>query len=222
MESLASVGRCAPLAERRQRVRRSSIKAQASLKRAFNFSAGPACLPLDVLQTAQSEMLDWHGSGMSVLEMSHRGPEFESIIAKTEADLRTLMKVPDNYKARRPQPLLSWPLTVARTFWPPGPVRAGWRVHAVCRAAPQLCARGCHRGLRCHRLLGRQVSCWHASPSLLLTLAPRAAEEAAKYNNVNIAATGKAGKFTGEWALLCIPDTCSLQAKISQRRARGS
>jgi phosphoserine aminotransferase len=45
-------------------------------------------------------MPDWHGTGMSVLEMSHRGPEFESIIAKAEADLRTLMKVPDNYKAR--------------------------------------------------------------------------------------------------------------------------
>ena len=57
-------------------------------------------MPLDVLEQAQAEMLDWHGSGMSVLEMSHRGPEFESIIAKAEKDLRQLMKVPDNYKAR--------------------------------------------------------------------------------------------------------------------------
>ena len=74
--------------------------AATSAKRAFNFSAGPACLPLDVLQTAQAELVDWHGSGMSVLEMSHRGPEFEGIIAKAEKDLRTLMKIPDNYKAR--------------------------------------------------------------------------------------------------------------------------
>lgn len=74
--------------------------AAAATKRAFNFSAGPACLPLDVLQTAQAEMVDWHVSGMSVLEMSHRGPEFEGIIAKAEKDLRTLMKIPDNYKAR--------------------------------------------------------------------------------------------------------------------------
>jgi hypothetical protein len=77
-----------------------AVAAAAAPKRAFNFSAGPACLPLDVLQTAQAEMVDWHGSGMSVLEMSHRGPEFESIIAKAEKDLRTLMKIPDNYKAR--------------------------------------------------------------------------------------------------------------------------
>ena len=76
------------------------VSAAAATKRAFNFSAGPAILPLDVLKQAQDEMLDWHGSGMSVLEMSHRGPEFESIIAKAEKDLRTLMKIPDNYKAR--------------------------------------------------------------------------------------------------------------------------
>ncbi len=79
---------------------KSAGAAAAAAKRAFNFSAGPACLPLDVLQQAQAEMVDWHGSGMSVLEMSHRGPEFESIIAKAEKDLRTLMKIPDNYKAR--------------------------------------------------------------------------------------------------------------------------
>ncbi len=79
---------------------KSAGAAAAPVKRAFNFSAGPACLPLDVLQQAQAEMVDWHGSGMSVLEMSHRGPEFESIIAKAEKDLRTLMNIPDNYKAR--------------------------------------------------------------------------------------------------------------------------
>lgn len=64
----------------------------------YNFSAGPAVLPKPVLERAQAEMLDWHGSGMSVMEMSHRGKEFTSILAKTEADLRTLLNIPDNYK----------------------------------------------------------------------------------------------------------------------------
>ncbi len=66
--------------------------------RVFNFSAGPAVLPEDVLRKAAEEMLDWHGSGMSVMEMSHRGPEYMSIAAKTEADLRTLLKIPSQYK----------------------------------------------------------------------------------------------------------------------------
>ena len=64
----------------------------------FNFSAGPAVLPKPVLERAQAEMLDWHGSGMSVMEMSHRGKEFTSILEKTEADLRTLLGIPGNYK----------------------------------------------------------------------------------------------------------------------------
>jgi phosphoserine aminotransferase len=64
----------------------------------FNFSAGPAVLPKEVLQQAASEMLDWHGSGMSVMEMSHRGPEFISIYKQAEADLRELLAVPPNYK----------------------------------------------------------------------------------------------------------------------------
>ncbi len=64
----------------------------------YNFSAGPAVLPAEVLQQARDEMLDWHGSGMSVMEMSHRGKEFMSIAAKTEADLRELAGIPDNYK----------------------------------------------------------------------------------------------------------------------------
>jgi len=66
--------------------------------RVFNFSAGPAVLPEEVLQQAASEMLDWRGSGMSVMEMSHRGKEFISIAAKAEADLRTLLAIPANYK----------------------------------------------------------------------------------------------------------------------------
>ena len=64
----------------------------------YNFSAGPAVLPKDVLQQAQQELLDWHGSGMSVMEMSHRGPEFGQIITEAEADLRELMGIPANYK----------------------------------------------------------------------------------------------------------------------------
>ena len=68
------------------------------MSRVFNFSAGPAMLPEAVLQQAQSEMLDWQGSGMSVMEMSHRGKEFMSIAEQAEADLRQLMGVPDNYK----------------------------------------------------------------------------------------------------------------------------
>ena len=68
------------------------------MTRVYNFSAGPAALPEDVLKQAQAEMLDWHGAGMSVMEMSHRGKEFMSIASEAEADLRELMHVPDNYK----------------------------------------------------------------------------------------------------------------------------
>lgn len=64
----------------------------------FNFSAGPAVLPKDVLAQARDEMMDWHDSGMSVMEMSHRGKEFMSIAAEAEADLRELMNIPSNYK----------------------------------------------------------------------------------------------------------------------------
>lgn len=64
----------------------------------YNFSAGPAVLPKEVLQQASNEMLDWHGSGMSVMEMSHRGKEFISIANEAEADLRELMNIPANYK----------------------------------------------------------------------------------------------------------------------------
>jgi phosphoserine aminotransferase len=64
----------------------------------YNFSAGPAVLPKEVLQQAQSELLDWHGSGMSVMEMSHRGKEFIGIAEQAEKDLRELMNVPANYK----------------------------------------------------------------------------------------------------------------------------
>ncbi len=68
------------------------------MARTFNFSAGPAVLPEEVLLQAQEEMLDWQGSGMSVMEMSHRGKEFVSIAEQAEADLRELMAIPDRYK----------------------------------------------------------------------------------------------------------------------------
>ena len=68
------------------------------MSRVFNFSAGPAALPETVLRRAAEEMLDWHGSGMSVMEMSHRGPEFISIAAEAERLLRELLAVPVHYK----------------------------------------------------------------------------------------------------------------------------
>ena len=68
------------------------------MARVFNFSAGPAVLPEAVLERAAQEMLDWHGSGMSVMEMSHRGPEFVAIHAQAEADLRELLAIAKNYK----------------------------------------------------------------------------------------------------------------------------
>jgi phosphoserine aminotransferase len=64
----------------------------------YNFAAGPAVLPSEVLQQVQAELLDWHGAGMSVMEMSHRGKEFMGIAAEAEADLRELMAIPVNYK----------------------------------------------------------------------------------------------------------------------------
>jgi phosphoserine aminotransferase len=66
--------------------------------RVFNFSAGPAVLPEAVLRQAAAEMMDWHGSGMSVMEMSHRGKEFVGIAAKAESDLRALLSIPASYK----------------------------------------------------------------------------------------------------------------------------
>lgn len=68
------------------------------MSRIYNFSAGPAVLPLPVLERAQQEMTDWHGAGMSVMEMSHRGKEFITIAEKAEANLRELMAIPEHYK----------------------------------------------------------------------------------------------------------------------------
>jgi len=66
--------------------------------RVYNFAAGPATLPLEVLQQAQAELTDWHGSGMSIMEMSHRSKAFIGVAAEAEKDLRELMGVPSNYK----------------------------------------------------------------------------------------------------------------------------
>jgi phosphoserine aminotransferase len=68
------------------------------MSRIFNFSAGPAMLPAEVLSRAGDEILDWHGSGMSVMEMSHRGKEFVGIAADAEKDLRELLAIPASYK----------------------------------------------------------------------------------------------------------------------------
>ena len=68
------------------------------MARVFNFSAGPSMLPLEVLETAQKELIEFGNSGMSVMEMSHRSPVYDAIIKETEANFRKLMNIPDNYK----------------------------------------------------------------------------------------------------------------------------
>jgi len=75
-----------------------SCRNQKAMARIFNFSAGPAVMPEEVLVQASAELLDWHGAGMSVMEMSHRSKEFIGIAASAEADLRTLLGIPANYK----------------------------------------------------------------------------------------------------------------------------
>lgn len=69
-----------------------------TLKRAHNFNAGPAGLPLEVMQQAQAELLDYKGTGMSIIEMSHRSKEFEAMINEAEANMRELLNIPSNYK----------------------------------------------------------------------------------------------------------------------------
>ena len=68
------------------------------MNRVYNFSAGPSMLPLSVLEQCAKEMTDYNGSGMSVMEMSHRSPVYDAIIKEAEKDLRELMNIPDNYK----------------------------------------------------------------------------------------------------------------------------
>lgn len=66
--------------------------------RAYNFCAGPAALPTPVLERAQQELADWHGRGLSIMEMSHRSSDYVAVAHKAETDLRTLLNIPDNYK----------------------------------------------------------------------------------------------------------------------------
>ena len=68
------------------------------MSRVYNFSAGPAVLPEEVLKEAAAEMLDYQGTGMSVMEMSHRSKAYQRIIDEAEADLRELLNIPENYK----------------------------------------------------------------------------------------------------------------------------
>ena len=68
------------------------------MERIFNFSAGPSMLPVEVLETAQREILNWNNSGMSIMEMSHRSKSFESVHNKTIQDLRDLLQIPSNFK----------------------------------------------------------------------------------------------------------------------------
>ena len=68
------------------------------MERVYNFSAGPSMLPVEVLERAQKEMLNYGGSGQSVMEMSHRSKEYQAIIDEAEALLREIMQIPDNYK----------------------------------------------------------------------------------------------------------------------------
>ena len=75
----------------------STTGTASKVKRAFNFNAGPAALPLAVLERMQAEMLDYRGTGMSVMEMSHRSAEFEAINDKAEKDLRRLLGIPEEY-----------------------------------------------------------------------------------------------------------------------------
>ena len=75
----------------------STVTSSIAAKRVFNFNAGPGALPLPVLERIREELLDWRGSGMSVMEMSHRSPEFEGICAAAEAGLRKQLSVPDDY-----------------------------------------------------------------------------------------------------------------------------
>jgi phosphoserine aminotransferase len=78
-------------------IMKATVASHREIKRAFNFNPGPAALPLPVLERIREELLDHHGSGMSVMEMSHRSPEYEAINDKTEKDLRRILAIPDDY-----------------------------------------------------------------------------------------------------------------------------
>jgi phosphoserine aminotransferase len=77
----------------------NSTQLRIDYRRVHNFNAGPATLPLAVLEKAQAELLDYHGTGMSLMEMSHRSAEFEALFQQIEEDLRELVNLPRDYKA---------------------------------------------------------------------------------------------------------------------------
>ena len=116
----------------------------ASHGRLYNFAAGPAVLPVEVLEEAQADLLNWKGSGTSVMEMSHRGKEFSKIIQQAEDDLRQLLNIPDNYQVQaRP-----WSMSTRRNFL----LHAAAQYPCVlCRsqgtsAVPDVRLFGCHSG----------------------------------------------------------------------------
>ena len=117
------------------------------MPRAFNFSAGPAALPEPVLRRARDELLDWHGTGASIVELSHRGPEFMQVAAETEADLRALLAIPDSHAvlftaggATKQQALMA--LNFATPGQPVDFVVSGhWSKVAMKQAAPYVDAR---------------------------------------------------------------------------------
>lgn len=76
---------------------KTPIKESKNMRKVYNFAAGPAMLPEEVLLQAQAEMLDWHGTGMSIMELGHRGAQFKIVADEAEADLRELMNIPKNY-----------------------------------------------------------------------------------------------------------------------------
>jgi phosphoserine aminotransferase len=138
------------------------------MTRVFNFSPGPATLPEAVLRQAADEMLDWHGSGMSVMEMSHRGKEFIAIHAEAEATFRELMGVPANYKV---------------LFMQGGAIGENAIVPM--------------------NLIGRNGK---ADYVVTGDWSKKSMKEAKTYGEINVAATGEAGKFTAippraEWKL---------------------
>ena len=99
------------------------------MSRVYNFSAGPAVLPEEVLKEAAAEMLDYNGTGMSVMEMSHRSKAFEEIITAAEQDLRDLMNIPDNYKVLFLQGGADRPCGFCRLFGTDQYFSAGNRFH---------------------------------------------------------------------------------------------
>ena len=138
------------------------------MSRIFNFSAGPAMLPEEVIKRSASEMKDCHGSGMSVMEMSHRGKEFMSIAEKAESDLREILTIPDNYKVLFLQ----------------GGASAQFAMVPM------------------NLLRGKNTADYINTGSW----SKKAIAEAKRFCDVNVAATGESGNFTGipqesEWSL---------------------